>query len=164
MQNGEVFWWVRISVCHTVGQPRRRSSSVVHFSRAPTLPDVIIERLSKLSIKLVEQTNEAIGQDLMVIDEQEQEPVYDWMQPTKMFLENQPPSDDNTEVERIACKSKQCHLVDGILFRRGANGMMMKCISREEDIELLWDIHSGICLSHSSWRSIIGNAFRHGFY
>jgi hypothetical protein len=42
--------------------------------------------------------------------------------------------------------------------------MMMKCISREEGFQLLRDIHSGICESHSSWRSIIGKAFRDGFY
>jgi hypothetical protein len=100
----------------------------------------------------------------MVIDEAEQEPAYDWMNLTKMFLENQPPSDDNAKVERITCKSKQYHLIDGILFQWGANGMMMKCISREEDIQLLWDIHSGICKSHSSLRLIIRKAFRHGFY
>jgi hypothetical protein len=41
---------------------------------------------------------------------------------------------------------------------------MMKCISREEGIQLLWEIHSGICGSHSSWLSIIRKAFRHGFY
>jgi hypothetical protein len=82
----------------------------------------------------------------------------------KMFLENQPPSYGNAEVERIAHKSKQYHMIDGILFRRGTNGMMMKCISREEGILLLRDIHSGICRSHSSWRSIIRKAFRHEFY
>jgi hypothetical protein len=42
--------------------------------------------------------------------------------------------------------------------------MMMKCISRGEGIELLEDIHNGVCGSHSSWRSIVGKAFRHGFY
>jgi hypothetical protein len=42
--------------------------------------------------------------------------------------------------------------------------MMMKCISRDEGIQLVCDIHSGICRSHSSWRSIIGKVFRHGFY
>jgi hypothetical protein len=68
----------------------------------------------------------------------------------KMFLENQPPSDDNIEIERIMRKSKQYHLIDEILFRRGANGMMMMCISKEKDIQLLQDIHSGICGSHSS--------------
>jgi hypothetical protein len=42
--------------------------------------------------------------------------------------------------------------------------MMMKCISKEESIQLLQDIHSGVYRSHSLWRSIIGKAFKHGFY
>jgi hypothetical protein len=37
--------------------------------------------LSKLSVKPAKPTNEAIKQDLMVIDELELEPVYDWMHP-----------------------------------------------------------------------------------
>jgi hypothetical protein len=41
---------------------------------------------------------------------------------------------------------------------------MMKCISREEGKELLEDVHMGVCGSHSSWRSIVGKAFRHEFY
>jgi hypothetical protein len=36
--------------------------------------------------------------DLIVINETEYEPAYDWMHPIKMFLENQPLSDDNAEV------------------------------------------------------------------
>jgi hypothetical protein len=45
-------------------------------SRAPTLLDVFIEKLSKLSVKPAKVVNEAIDQDLMVIDEPEQELVY----------------------------------------------------------------------------------------
>jgi hypothetical protein len=97
----------------------------------------------------------------MVIDEPEQELAYNWMHLIKMFLENQPPLDNNTKVEHIV---KQYHVVDVILFRQGANDMMIKCILREEGIQLLWDIHSGICGSRSSWRSIIDKAFKHGFY
>jgi hypothetical protein len=100
----------------------------------------------------------------MVIDESEQQPVYDWMSLIRAFLVNQPPSDDNTKVELIACKSRMYHLIDGVLYRQGANGMMMRYITREKDIQLLWDIHSGICGSHSSCRSIIGKAFIHEFY
>jgi hypothetical protein len=42
--------------------------------------------------------------------------------------------------------------------------MMMKCISREEGIQLVHYIHNYICRSHLSRRSIIGKIFRHGFY
>jgi hypothetical protein len=90
--------------------------------------------LSKPSVKPAGPVNEAIEQYLMVINEPKQEPTYDWMNLIKMFLENQPPSDANIEVERITRKSKQYHCIDEILFRQGANGMMMKCISRDEGI------------------------------
>jgi hypothetical protein len=56
------------------------------------------------------------------------------------------------------------HLIDGVLYRQGVNGMMMKYISKEEGSQLLRDIHSGVCGAHSSWRSIDGKAFRHRFY
>jgi hypothetical protein len=127
---------------------------ITSFS-APTQPDVIIEKLSKPSVKPVSEA------DLMIIDEPDQESAYDWMNTIKIFLDNQPPSDDNPKVERIAHKSR---MIDGVLYRQGANDMMMRCISREEGIQLLWDIHSGVCGSHLSWRSIIGKAFRHSFY
>jgi hypothetical protein len=88
----------------------------ISSSRAPTSSYVIIEKLSKPSVKPAEAGNEAIEQYLMVIDESQQESMYDWINLIKMFLENQPPSDDNIEVEHIARKSKQYHMIDGILF------------------------------------------------
>jgi hypothetical protein len=81
-------------------------------SRAQTPPDVVIEKLSKPSVKPSETTNEAIKQDLIVIDEPEREPQYNLMHPIKMFLENQPSLDDNAEVEHIVRRSKQYHLID----------------------------------------------------
>jgi hypothetical protein len=81
------------------------------------------------------------------------------MSPIKAYLDNQPISDDNAEIEHIACKSRMYHLIDGVLYRQGANGVMKKCIPKDEG-----DIHSGVCGAHSSWRSIVGKAFRHGFY
>jgi hypothetical protein len=117
----------------------------------------------KPSIKSEESTSE-VGPESIVIDEPAQQPAYNWMSPIRTYLYNQPPSDDNAKVEHITRKSKMCHLIDDILYRQGANGMMMKCISREEGLELVEDIHKGVCRSHSSWLSIIRKAFRHGFY
>jgi hypothetical protein len=130
-------------------------------SRAPIPSDVIIEKLTKPSIKSVETLRET---DLMVIDGSKQKPEVDWMSPIKAYLDNQPISDDNAEIKRITCKSRMYHLIDGVLYKQGANGMMMKCISKDEGIQLLREIHSGVCGAHSSWRFIVGKAFRHGFY
>jgi hypothetical protein len=86
-------------------------------SRAPTPPDVIVERLSKHSVKPEESTSEEVEADLMVIDEPAQQPAYDWMSPIMTYLDNQPPSDDNAEVKHITHKSRMYHMIDGILYQ-----------------------------------------------
>jgi hypothetical protein len=91
-------------------------------SKARTPLDVIIEMLTKLTVGPTEPVEEA---DLMVIDRPDQEPAYDWMNPIRMFLENQPPYNDNAEVECIVGKAKMYHLIDRMLYQRGANGKMM---------------------------------------
>jgi hypothetical protein len=97
-------------------------------SRAPIPSDVIIEKLTKPSIKSVETLSET---NLMIIDGVEQQPEVDWMSPIKAYLDNQPISDDNAEIERIVRKYRMYHLIDGVLYKQGANGMMMKCISKD---------------------------------
>jgi hypothetical protein len=102
--------------------------------RAPTPPNVIFERLFKPSVKYEESSSEEVGADLMVIDEPPQQTTYAWMNPIRASLDNQPPSDDNVKVERITHMSRMYHLIDGVLHRQDVNGMMIKCITREEGI------------------------------
>jgi hypothetical protein len=40
----------------------------------------------------------------------------------------------------------------------------MLYITQEEGDKLLAEIHGGECGSHSSSRTLVGKAFRHGFY
>jgi hypothetical protein len=96
--------------------------------------DIIIEKLTKPSIKAVETLRET---DLVIIDGAEQQPEIDWMSPIKAYLDNQPILDDNVEIERITRKSRMYHLIHRVLYRQGANGMMMKYISKDEGSQLL---------------------------
>jgi ribonuclease HI len=54
-------------------------------SRAPTPLDVIIEKLTKPSVKAVETLKET---DLMITDEAEQQSETNWMSPIKVYLDN----------------------------------------------------------------------------
>jgi hypothetical protein len=60
--------------------------------------------------------------------------------------------------------AKRYTVVEGDLYRCGANGILMRCITQEEGRELLAEIHGGECGSHSSSCTLVGKAFRHGFY
>jgi hypothetical protein len=59
------------------------------------------------------------------------------MSPIKSYLDNQSISDDDMEIERIARKSRMYHIINGVLYKQGANGMMIKCISKDECIQLM---------------------------
>jgi hypothetical protein len=53
----------------------------------------------------------------MIIDGAEQQPEIYWMSPIKAYVDNQPISDDNAEIERIAHKSRMYHLIDRVLYK-----------------------------------------------
>jgi hypothetical protein len=72
--------------------------------------------------------------------------------------------EDHVSAERIVRLAKRCTVVEGDLYRRGANDILMRCITQEEGHELLTEIHGGECGSHSSSHTLVGKAFRHGFY
>jgi hypothetical protein len=119
--------------------PRLGSRDADHLAwiasfRAPTPPDVILERLAKLSVKAIEPSEDT---GVMVIDGPDQQSGCDWMSQIRSYLENRPLADDNAEIERIARKSRMYHVIDGVLYRQGANGMMMRCITKGEGIQLL---------------------------
>jgi hypothetical protein len=72
--------------------------------------------------------------------------------------------DDSAFADQIAHLAKRYTLVEGALYRCGTNGILMRCISREECCELLAEVHGGECRNHASSRMLVGKAFWHGFY
>ena len=42
--------------------------------------------------------------------------------------------------------------------------MFQRCVSLEEGQQILREIHEGYCGHHASTRSLMANAFRHGFF
>jgi hypothetical protein len=60
--------------------------------------------------------------------------------------------------------AKRYAVVEGDLYRRGANSILMRCITQEEGRELLTETHRGECGSHLASHTLVGKAFRHGFY
>jgi transposase InsO family protein len=71
---------------------------------------------------------------------------------------------DRSEARRIARMAKSFALIDGGLYKRAASGILQRCVPIPEGRELLRDIHAGICGHHAAPRTLVGNAFRQGFY
>jgi hypothetical protein len=87
-----------------------------------------------------------------------------WISEIRDYLKENILPEDHVSAERIVRLAKRYAVVEGDLYRRGANGILMRCITQEEVHELLTEIHGGECGSHSSSRTLVSKAFWHGFY
>jgi transposase InsO family protein len=87
-----------------------------------------------------------------------------WISKVRDYLKDNFLPEDQASAERIVWMAKRYTVVEGDLYRHGANGILMRCITQEEGCNLLAEIHGGECGSHSSSRTLVGKAFRHGFY
>jgi hypothetical protein len=79
-------------------------------------------------------------------------PILEWLVEGKL-----PP--DQMEARRIARRAKAFVLIDGELYKRGAAGILMRCIPRDQGRELLQEIHAVTCGHHVGPRTLVGKAF-----
>jgi hypothetical protein len=61
-------------------------------------------------------------------------------------------------------RAKAFFLVESELYKQGAAGILMQCILGDQGKELLCEIHAGTCGHHVGLRTLVGKAFRQGFY
>ena len=87
-----------------------------------------------------------------------------WISELKNYLMQGTLPENEEEAERVARQATAYCIKDGELYRKRPNDVSLCCISREQGKELLADIHGGDCGHHSSSRTLIGKAFRSGFY
>jgi hypothetical protein len=86
-----------------------------------------------------------------------------WITEIQTYLKDNILPDDMTSADRIARLVKRYMMVEGDLYRWGANGVLMRCITREEGCELLTEVHAGECGNHASSCTLVDKAFQHGF-
>ena len=70
----------------------------------------------------------------------------------------------SAEAARIIRRSMGFILVGGNLYKRSASGILMKCVTLEEGKDILREIHEGVCGNHAASRTLVGKAYRSGFF
>ena len=88
----------------------------------------------------------------------------DWREPIIKYIKNEEEPDDKAAAERIARQSAHYTLIGDTLYRRGATGVLMRCILSATGKQLLDEIHVGQCGIHAASRTLVGKVFRSGFY
>jgi hypothetical protein len=81
------------------------------------------------------------------------------------FILDQLVPNDKVERERITRRSANYIMIGTDLNRKAASTrVLMKCILRSEDLQLLAEIHNGECGCHAASTNLVGKAYRSGFY
>jgi hypothetical protein len=124
-------------------------------SRTQVPPGVFVQEVLHPSISLdrVEECN--------ILSQPEPD---DWREPIIRYIKIEEEPDDKNAAERIARQSTHYTLIGETLYRRGASGVLMKCILSTTGKQLLDEVHVGQCGIHAASRTLVGKVFRSGFY
>jgi hypothetical protein len=126
-------------------------------SRAQAPPGVFVQEVSRPSISSDQ------AEECNTLSQPESDPN-DWRGPIIRYIRNEEKPDDKAAAERIAKQSAHYTLIGGALYRRGATGVLMKCVSSVTGKQLLDEIHSRQCGIHAASWTLVGKVFRSGFY
>jgi hypothetical protein len=64
----------------------------------------------------------------------------------------------------MEARTKPYVMIEGKLCKYGVCSPLLKCLSRTEGMELMKEIHTGLCGSHIGSRPLLGKVFRQVFY
>ena len=84
--------------------------------------------------------------------------------PYHPYILNEEIPEDKAEAERIARRSSSYVLINNEVYKRAASGVLLKCPDTSSGQSLLKEIHAGVCGIHAASRTLVGKAFRAGFY
>jgi hypothetical protein len=73
------------------------------------------------------------------------------------------PSDIN-EAKCLKHQSWDFALLGGQLYKKGISEPMLKCVTESEGIQILREVHSRTCGSHSGPRALATKVIHQGFY
>ncbi|RLN09444.1 putative prpol [Panicum miliaceum] len=121
-------------------------------ARAPSDPSLEVDPSDPEVMEI--DTDPAAGPD----------PPPDWRTPYLDYLIRETLPKDKTEARRIARRAKTFVIINQELYKRSHTGILQRCIPIEQGRALIHDIHAGACGHHAAPRTLVGNAFRQGFY
>jgi ribonuclease HI len=122
-------------------------------ARGETLPsDVFYHVIGTPAVRNPEGlqvTNDAKGHRIVNLIMTE-----DWWAPITLFLQGYYHPSDINEAKRLKHRSRDFVLIGDQLYKKGISQPMLKCVTETEGIQILREVHSGTCGSHSGPRAL----------
>ncbi|XP_017221317.1 uncharacterized protein LOC108198046 [Daucus carota subsp. sativus] len=114
----------------------------------------------KTSVSEVQKTTR-FREDLMEV---ENDIVDTWMTPILKFIQDGQLPESVKEARSLRYRAARFVIYDGVLYKRGFNQPLLKCIAGEDYNYILREVHEGICGNHSGGSSLALKILRQGYY
>jgi hypothetical protein len=126
-------------------------------SRAQVPPRVFVQEIQQRSVATDQM------EECHVLSQAEAD-LNDWIEPIIRYIKNEEEPYNKAVAERIARQSAHYTIIGGLLYRRGAGAVLMKCIHSATRKQLLDEIRAGQCGVNAASKNLVGKAFRSEFY
>ncbi|XP_071699805.1 uncharacterized protein [Rutidosis leptorrhynchoides] len=87
-----------------------------------------------------------------------------WMTPYVKYLQDRTLSADVTEARQIKVSAPLYVLENGVLYRKSFNGPNLRCLAPRQAIDVMKEMHDGLCVQHYGYRIVVGWIMRQGYY
>ncbi|XP_074346342.1 uncharacterized protein LOC141685117 [Apium graveolens] len=99
--------------------------------------------------------------EIMQVDEA---PKETWMTPILAYVREGTLPEDKFKARRLRYQAARYVIYDEVLYKRGFNQPLLRCIDEEEGNYILREVHEGICGNHSGGSSLAMKVLRQGYY
>ncbi|XP_074327255.1 uncharacterized protein LOC141665173 [Apium graveolens] len=101
--------------------------------------------------------------DIKVFQTQEN-PREGWMTPIHNYIPTGALPEDKLQARHLRYQAAKYVEYDGVLYKRGFNQPLLRCVDLEEGNYILREVHEGICGNHSGGGSLAVKVLRQGYY
>ncbi|XP_074355731.1 uncharacterized protein LOC141695382 [Apium graveolens] len=91
-------------------------------------------------------------------------PKENWMTPIHNYIQSGAVPEDKLQARRLRYQATKYVKYDRVLYKRGLNQPLLRCVDREEGNYILREVHEGICGNHSGGGSLAFKVLRQGYY
>ncbi|XP_071708660.1 uncharacterized protein [Rutidosis leptorrhynchoides] len=138
--------------------PRNKNKKADVLSKLATLTFDHLHK--KVLVEVLK--DKSVDEKVVVATVEEREPC--WITPYVKYLQDGTLPTDAIEARRIRVSAPLYVLKNRILYRKSFSGPNLRCLTPQQAIDVVKEMHEGLCAQHSGYRTVVGRIMRQGYY
>ncbi|CAL9017106.1 unnamed protein product [Prunus brigantina] len=158
-----------IHVSHIPRSENDKADALANLAASLTLPD---ERDIQITVgerhllpPAIERIEEVVDSNVITASEHEEEQEdLDWHHPIIEYLQHGKLPNDSRKKAEVRRRAIRFLYLNDTLYKRSFDGMLLRCLSKQDATKALHDTHAGTCGAHQAGPKLSNQLKRLGYY